>query len=262
MSDVVVASIKAPDELGPLVGSPGETLTATLKRTITEMILFGFFARDARLYPHELAQRFGVSQTPVREALMQLASEGLIEATPRRGFHIKTPTAEHVAEVWQVRLGLEQTAAEAVAQRRRAGTLDAAALDRLVAIQARRDALGAGMSTKQHIETNAAFHRTLVELSGNRVLIGLFGSIQMQLIGAWVQRGLDSWRGRLVEDAREHHAIIEALRAGDAESCRRAMARHVGRSLDGALDDLARQRAQDDREPTRPATITSEGVTP
>ncbi|MBL8698321.1 MAG: GntR family transcriptional regulator [Alphaproteobacteria bacterium] len=262
MSDVVVASIKAPDELGPLVGSPGETLTATLKRTITEMILFGFFARDARLYPHELAQRFGVSQTPVREALMQLASEGLIEATPRRGFHIKTPTAEHVAEVWQVRLGLEQTAAEAVVQRLRTGMLDAAAVERLAAIQAQRDALGAAMSTKAHIETNAAFHRALVELSGNRVLIGMFGSIQMQLIGAWVQRGVDSWRGRLAEDAREHHAIISALRAGDAESCRQAMARHVGRSLDGALDDLARQRAEDGRTTIRPAKLTSEGETP
>lgn len=255
------ASIKAREELGPLVGPPGETLTATLKRTITEMILFGFFARDERLYPHELAQRFQVSQTPVREALMQMASEGLIEATPRRGFHIKTPTSAHVADVWQVRLGLEQTAAEAVVRRLDAGTLAPAELDRLAAIQARRDELGAAMSTKEHIETNAAFHATLVELSGNRVLIGLFASIQMQLIGAWVQRGVESWRGRLAADAREHRAILAALRAGDAERCRAAMSRHVGRSLDGALEDLARQRASGDLSSPRQVIFEEKGET-
>lgn len=238
-----VASIKAADELGPLVGSPGETLTATLKRTITEMILFGFFPRDARLYPHELAARFRVSQTPVREALMQLASEGLIEATPRRGFHIKPPTAAHVRDVWQVRLGLEQMAAEGVIARLSAGTLDDDALARIADVQRQRDALGPSMTTKQHIETNAAFHRSLVELSGNRLLGDLFGAIQMQLISAWIQRGVESWRPRLVEDGREHRAIIAALQARDVAACRAVLASHVGRSLDGALEDLQAQSA-------------------
>lgn len=246
---MIVASIKAAEELGPLVGSPGETLAATLKRTITEMILFGFFPREARLYPHELAAHFRVSQTPVREALMQLASEGLIEATPRRGFHIKTPTADRVRDVWQVRLGLEQIAAEGVIARLGDATLDASALAQLMAIQAERDRLGAAMTTKQHIETNAAFHRALVELSGNRLLSDLFASIQMQLIGAWIQRGVESWRPRLAEDSREHHAIIAALQARDVEVCRALLARHVGRSLDGALRDLAAQSvAGEDRD--------------
>lgn len=249
-----VASIKAAEELGPLVGSPGETLTATLKRTITEMILFGFFPREARLYPHELAARFRVSQTPVREALMQLASEGLIEATPRRGFHIKTPTPAHVRDVWQVRLGLEQMAAEGVIARLSGGTLDDGALARIVDVQRQRDAFGPAMTTKQHIETNAAFHRGLVELSGNRLLGDLFGAIQMQLIGAWVQRGVESWRPRLVEDAREHHAIIDALKARDVAACRDVLARHVGRSLDGALTDLAAQSAAEEDRNANHAT--------
>jgi len=238
-----VASIKAPDELGELVGLPGETLTATLKRTIMEMILFGYFANESRLYPHELAQRFAVSQTPVREALMQLSSEGLIEATPRRGFHIRTPTPEQVTDLWQVRSGLEATAAERVVARLAEGTLLSADLEPLVAIQRRRDELGPKMTTKTHIETNSAFHRTIVELSGNRLLAAVFGSIQQQLIAAWVQRGVESWRTRLVDDTREHHEILAALRARDAERCRAALGRHVGRSLAGALSDLEIQRA-------------------
>jgi DNA-binding GntR family transcriptional regulator len=238
-----LAAIKAPAELGELVGHPGETLTATLKRTILEMILFGFFADETRLYPNDLAERFGVSQTPVREALMQLSSEGLIEATPRRGYHIKTPTADQVTDLWQVRSGLETTAAERVIARLSAGDIKEADLAPLEEIQRQRDVAGARMTTKLHIETNSAFHRTIVELSGNRLLVAVFGSIQQQLIAAWVQRGLDSWRTRLAEDAREHHAIIEALKNRDAEKCRNATARHVGRSLGGALADLEFKRA-------------------
>jgi DNA-binding GntR family transcriptional regulator len=238
-----VAAIKAPGELGELVGLPGETLTATLKRTILEMILFGYFADETRLYPHELAERFGASQTPVREALMQLSSEGLIEATPRRGYRIRTPTAEQVTDLWQVRSGLEITAAERVIARLAGGELMDADLAPLEELQRRRDRLGTRMTTKEHIETNSAFHRAIVELSGNRLLIAVFGSIQQQLIAAWVQRGIESWRTRLTDDAVEHHGIIDALLARDVERCRTVLAKHVGRSLNGALADLEFKRA-------------------
>jgi DNA-binding GntR family transcriptional regulator len=238
-----VAAIKTTGELGELVGHPGETLTATLKRTILEMILFGYFADETRLYPHELAERFGASQTPVREALMQLASEGLVEATPRRGYRIRTPTAEQVTDLWQVRSGLEITAAERVIARLAAGALSDADLAPLEALQQRRDRLGKRMTTKEHIETNSAFHRMIVDLSGNRLLNSVFGSIQQQLIAAWVQRGIDSWRERLADDGVEHHAIIDAFKARDVEKCRAVMAKHVGRSLNGALADLEFKRA-------------------
>lgn len=238
-----VAAIKTTGELGELVGFPGETLTATLKRTILEMILFGYFADETRLYPHELAERFGASQTPVREALMQLASEGLVEATPRRGYRIRTPTTEQVTDLWHVRSGLEITAAERVIARLSAGALSDADLAPLEALQHRRDTLGKRMTTKEHIETNSAFHRTIVELSGNRLLNSVFGSIQQQLIAAWVQRGIDSWRDRLADDGVEHHAIIDAFKTRDVEKCRTVMAKHVGRSLNGALADLEFKRA-------------------
>lgn len=235
-------SINLPHTANELVGLPGETLTATLRRTIMEMILFGQFAGEARLYPQELALRFAVSQTPVREALMQLASEGLIEATPRRGFHIRTPTQEQVTDLWHVRSGLEATAAERIVARLKAGDLSPSDLRPLAAIQDRRERLGPRMATKEHIETNAAFHRTLVELSGNRLLVDLFGSIHQQAIAARVQRGVDSWRTRLAEDASEHRDILKGLARQDLDLCRATISAHVGRSLAGALDDLEAQK--------------------
>lgn len=233
-----VASMKLRNEMGDLVGLPGETLTATLRRTIMELVVFGYFADEARIYPHELADHFKVSQTPVREALMQLSSEGLIEATPRRGFHICIPTSGQVVDLWQVRSGLEIMAAELTVARLKIGEIGLTDLTSLEQLQNTRDCLGVSMTTKQHIETNSAFHRTLIELSGNKLLASLFGSIQQKLITAWVQRGLETWRLRLADDRAEHHAILLALRAKDAEQCRKVIAGHIERSLAGALSDL------------------------
>lgn len=91
---------------------PGETVADGIYRRLIEAILFGDLAASRRLILQELADRFEVSLTPVREALQRLAAEGFIEATPRRGYRIRTPSPRHVAELWQVRLGLELNAGE------------------------------------------------------------------------------------------------------------------------------------------------------
>jgi len=76
----------------------GETVAEAVRRQILDAVLFGDLASPARLYPAELAARFGVSITPVREALARLAADGFIEAVPRHGFHVRTPSPDHVAE--------------------------------------------------------------------------------------------------------------------------------------------------------------------
>src|SRR4051794_5729597 len=86
--------VRSPGELGELVGKPGETLAETLRRTLLDMIVFGYFERGVRLYPEKLAEHFSVSLTPVREALMRLAAEGFIEVIQRRGYHIRDPDAK------------------------------------------------------------------------------------------------------------------------------------------------------------------------
>jgi DNA-binding GntR family transcriptional regulator len=227
--------------LGRLAGEPGETLTAALRRSLLDMILFGWFDDGKRLKPRELAAHFDVSPTPVREALMRLASEGYIEEIPRRGFRVKQPTAREVHDLWQVRLGLEITAAELAIARLARGELAAADFAPMATIQRRRDGLGAGMSPKQNIELNAAFHQHLVALGGNGLLRSMYAAIQIQVAAALVQRGVTAWRARLADDSREHHAILDALKAGDLARCTQALRAHVARSLAGALDDIGRQ---------------------
>jgi len=240
---VIPIRVREPAEMGQLVGNPGETLTETLRRTLLEMIVFGYFERGFRLYPERLAEQFGVSLTPVREALMRLAAEGYIEAVQRRGFHVRTPDAKQVVDLWQVRLGLELTAGELVIERQASGALAASSLDILEGIMAQLEANPQTIEHGPKLSLNAEFHHRIVELSGNGILISLYRGIQMQLIGEWVQRGLQSWRSRLSDEAEEHRAIVAALRAMDRDAYAAATRHHIGRSLKDALGDLAERDA-------------------
>lgn len=237
--------VREPDEMGQLVGKPGETLTETVRRTLLEMIVFGYFERGFRLYPEKLAEQFGVSLTPVREALMRLAAEGYIEAVQRRGFHVRSLNAKQVVDLWQVRLGLELTAGELLIERLKKGELDGSALDELERIMAELEARPQTIEHRPKLSLNAEFHHRIVELSGNDILISLYRGIHMQLIGEWVQRGLQSWRSRLAGEAEEHRAIVAALRAMDREAYAAAIRHHIGRSLADALGDLAERETGD-----------------
>jgi DNA-binding GntR family transcriptional regulator len=98
------------------------------------------------------------------------------------------------------------------------------------------------MSHRQHMELNARFHQELVTLSNNRLMINLYRGIQIQLLGAWVQRGTVEWRARLPTETSEHHAILDAIVQGDRIAAREAARAHIQRSLDGAIADLLKQQ--------------------
>ena len=246
--NVIPIRVREPAEMGQLVGKPGETLTETLRRTLLEMIVFGYFERGFRLYPERLAEQFGVSLTPVREALMRLAAEGYIEAVQRRGFHVRTPDAKQVVDLWQVRLGLELTAGEILIERLQGGALPIASLDVLDEIMARQEENPRTIEHRWKLSLNAEFHHRIVEFSGNDMLISLYRGIQMQLISEWVQRGLQSWRARQPREAEEHRTIGLALRALDRDANAAAVRRHIGRSLRDALADLAERDASDGKK--------------
>ncbi len=222
----------------------GATLADRTYRRLVDAILFGELAASHRLVLHDLAERFGVSLTPVREALQRLAREGLVETTARRGFRIRTPSPRHVTELWQVRLALELAAGE-LAVARLVGSADPGPLRRMESLQRELDTRGT-LGHRRHLELNTLFHQALVEASGNRLLGTLYHGIQMQLLGAWVQRGSSQWRARLASERAEHHAIIDALAARDGRALAAAIRLHLGRSLDGALRDVAARAAATD----------------
>lgn len=243
-----MAGDEARMRVGELVGRPGATLGETVRRTLLDMIMHGHFAQGDRLYPERIAEQFGVSITPVREALMQLAAEGFIEAVQRRGFHIRSPDAPQVINLWQVRLGLELTAGELCIARLAGGGLEPADLEVLADLQRAQEDPSVRVRHVDKLELNNQFHSQIIELSGNPLLISLYRGIQIKVLGSLVQRGLDTWRGRLGGEAAEHWAIVDGLRSADYDAYQKATRAHLARSLRDALADLATRSMPDGRQ--------------
>jgi DNA-binding GntR family transcriptional regulator len=225
----------------PLTGSPGDKLSDAVYVTLRDEVIYGHFDPSERLYPHVLATRFGVSPTPVKEALTRLAVEGFVTAIPRRGFRLGRPTVKRVTDLWMARYGLESVAGELLIEGIQTGSINADALTSLESVQQVLEAGGHGH--RWHIEQNAKFHQTLVDLAGSESITNFYRNIRMRLISAWIQQGLSTWRSRVAYERDEHRAILEALRALDTERLRAAIRRHIDRSLQGALQDLAATEA-------------------
>ena len=218
---------------------PGERLVDMLYRNIRDYVLFSAEgAAHGRLYPHELCEKFHATATPVREALARLAAEGFIESTPRRGFHVRRPSPQQVTDLWQVRGGLEVMAGELVVERLKRGVLAMSELDKLETVLQSITATADAIDGREHIERNRQFHGSIVDLTGNQLLLTLYRGIQGQLLGAWVRRGLDTWRNRVAAESDDHEEMLAALRAQDAPRYAAAAHRHVDTSLRNALNDL------------------------
>ncbi|MFC9926070.1 GntR family transcriptional regulator [Streptomyces sp. NPDC127190] len=168
-----------------------------------------------------LGERFGVSATPVREAMQQLALEGAVEVVPNRGFRVVERGARELAELVEVRALLEVPVLLRLAR-----TVPAerwAALRPLAEETVR--AAGAGCPAA-YAETDRAFHGALLGLSGNEQLVRIAEDVhrrsQWPLVGGPVRHT----RADLLADATEHLALLDALVAGDADAVRGLVSGH------------------------------------
>lgn len=170
---------------------------------------------DGELVPGEiysgpaLGDRFGVSATPVREAMQQLALEGAVECLPNRGFRVLSRTPRELAELAEVRALLEVPVMLRLARSVPAATWEALR----PAAAATAEAAAAG-DVPGYAEADRAFHREILALAGNGQLVQVAEELhrraQWPLPGAPRVRRAD-----LVADAAEHSALLEALAAGD-----------------------------------------------
>lgn len=225
-----------------LRGEPGMTLGEMVRKTLAALIVAGEFPEDHRLYPEQLAEKLGVSITPVREALMRLANDGFIENVQRRGFHIRAPGANQVRDMWQVRQSLELTAGELVIARIRSGELRVENLFPMRDLQRAQEGDPSSMDHATKLDLNGQFHSVIVDLSGNALLKTMHESLRHRVLGALVQRGTDAWRRRIAVESKEHWTIIDALTNLDAEAYQAAVRAHLSRSLKDALADVGEQR--------------------
>ncbi|MBD3788307.1 MAG: GntR family transcriptional regulator [Sphingomonadales bacterium] len=194
-------------------------------RRLLDEIRSGALAPGARLREIELAERLGISRTPVREAIRQLESDGLVTHLPRQGATIRSLDHAEVVELYEMRAVLEGTAARLAA--RAASDLE---LAELAALNAELAAVPAGAQAR---EINRIFHRTLIEAARNRFLIKAMSALQKTLLilGPTTLAEPD----RAVAAVAEHGAVLEALRARDGAGAEAAMRAHVEAALSARI---------------------------
>jgi len=183
-----------------------------------------------------LARELGISRTPIREAIRQLETEGLLEQRPRRGTFVRRPDRQELDEIYQVRLLLEPFAAGEAAQ-----LLDAAALAKIgESLAGMRDMIEQSRAADREsqrdrlLQTHAfhdtAFHEGIVRAANNRRIVKIVADANILALAMSFPK--DSPRGALpsMERAfREHKRIFQALKRRDPQAARRAMTDHLTR---------------------------------
>lgn len=205
------------------------TLTDEVADHVRALVMTGGVREGDFLRLDQLADELGISVTPVREGLLALQAEGFVELLPRRGFVARAVTQQDIADIFWVQGQIEGELA-----RRAAAHFGAQGVDSLLAIQ---EALESAASSGDHnrVEVlNYDFHHAIAMISESARLRRLLKQVA-HLSPSQMFPEIQGWSQAAVED---HGAIIEALRAGDADAAGAAMSAHViraGEVLSGNL---------------------------
>jgi DNA-binding GntR family transcriptional regulator len=181
---------------------------------IRELIITGELAPGEQLRQRDLAQRFAVSQTPVREAMRRLESEGLLTCDTHRGFTVAAPDDGRLEENFQIRAALESLGASLAARK-----IDAGGLARLRALHDTMQKLAE--EDPGYAELNREFHFTVYEYARSPLLLSL-----MRLLWASLHGGPQVIRTH-AESARQHDQILSALARGDAAAASARTYEHI-----------------------------------
>ncbi len=180
---------------------------AALKSVIVGMDVYGSRA-EIRLDERSLAQDFGVSRTPVREAMAQLEREGFVRSVPRRGVYVVRKTRREVIELITAWAALESMAARLITEN--GGDDEIASLRKMFATF-ENGAVRAHLD--EYSEVNIEFHQTIIRLSRNSVLAGLAENLFTHM--RMIRRKTIGEKDRADRSIRDHMHIIEALEARD-----------------------------------------------
>jgi DNA-binding GntR family transcriptional regulator len=210
--------------------TPSPTSSLRVSEELREAILSGEFGPGERLRTATLATRFGSSRTPVREALVQLEGEGLVDIEPRRGAIVRSFASADLIDLYEIRVLLEPAAAARSALR-----ASAAQLERLAALVALSDARGGRGSEAidDQIAWNEEFHAIVIEAAGSPRLSAALRAT------AGIPRSFRSafWRDEAHRAFSQtcHRELVSALAARSAERAEAVMRMHILRAKDALV---------------------------
>lgn len=196
------------------------THSASLREQIEEMIAVGVFKPGQHLDETELAARFGVSRTPIRETLIQLSSMGLVVIRPRRGAIVAELGPQQLVEMFEVMSELESTCGRLAARRMTP--------EEQKALLAAHEACEAAMRAHEpddYYYKNEVFHEAIYAGSHNQFLIEQTRNLYRRLRP--YRRLQLRVRDRLANSYREHEGVVQAILAGDGDLAARLLRDHV-----------------------------------
>jgi DNA-binding GntR family transcriptional regulator len=214
------------------------SLSQDLRRAIEDEIVDGRLALGSRLDEVQLATRFGVSRTPIREALLQLAVSGLVETKPRRGTIVSAPEPHHLIAMFEAMAEIEAACGRLAA--RRLGPSDRTALEAALAACA---AAAAKEDCEAYYAENYVFHGLIYRATRNAFLAEQALGLHRRL--APYRRLQLRVRPRLPQSLAEHQGVVAALIAGDEVAAAERLRSHVIVQGDRFADLIAGLRAPD-----------------
>jgi DNA-binding GntR family transcriptional regulator len=212
-----------------------KNLDDIIYQRIMQMIINQELLPGQRVYLDHLAEQMGVSRTPVVNALKRLAQERFVDWMNRRGIYIKRLSKGEIAQIYQLREGLESMAARLAATR-----MDEKEVDRWVAVFKSFKAKEAPAVIRRYLDVDRDFHWRIEELSGNPHLRAAMRIVNMMIAAYWF--GLPR---TLAEVIPEHMELLDALRRKDPEAAEKAMRVHIRRSVEKLLRDEEAEEAKE-----------------
>jgi DNA-binding GntR family transcriptional regulator len=209
----------------PLLGRSG-SLAEQVRDSLFAAISSGDLAPGTRLREIPLSEHFGLSKTPVREALRMLEAEGLVVVHPRRGAVVTSLDEAEISNLYELRLVLEIAAVRRAAQSGNQPT-EAAAL---------RTEMGGYLDEEPQINfhrLDVRFHRSISDLGGNPELAITLMRVHQRIQSVRVRCQVP---GRLRIAHRQHGRIVTAIRKGDADAAEEAITEHVRSACEHVLD--------------------------
>ena len=213
-------------------------LVDKLASDLQQRVLSGAIPSGARLRQNALAAEFGVSRTPIREALRKLQAAGFVDLQPHRGALVRGLSPREIRDAYEVRAELEALAAELAAARIRHDQLDrlheaqAQFAEGLAATVEAREA-GDDVGERQALvwgRANDQFHQVIQDASGNDVLVATLTHLHRSFPRDLSKIVLTESTPLLRTNVREHEEIVAALERRDGREARELMRRHVRRA--------------------------------
>ena len=202
------------------------TLTDRVYDLLQNEILSGQASPGAQLEVVALAKRFGVSRTPVKEAVSRLIMEGLVQDLPRRGYFVSKRDSEDISELLDARLMLELAAVEKGIEM--AQPAEVAGMRRLLAeIDGIMDDQGWYVDYETFVRKDAELHFAIVGTARNRHLLDAYRRIFRHFHAARMHLALGPGYRRGIETRQDHLAIVLALEAKDRQGLRAAITKHL-----------------------------------